>query len=93
MAHRQEREPEREEREQEPGPGSGTQAGDVEELSDIAEADSESVEELSEEGNAFEAGVIDGVENAKSPDQSEVKTREFPEDDVPQEYWNDDRTS
>jgi hypothetical protein len=52
--------------------------------------DSESAEELLEEGNAFEAGIIEGVENAKDPDVSEVTTREVPEDDVPEEYLNDD---
>ena len=54
-----------------------------------AEADSESVEELVEEGNAFEASIVDGVENAKDPDVSEVTTRQVPEDDVPEEYRND----
>jgi len=44
-----------------------------------AEADSESVEELVEEGNSFEASVVDGVENAKDPDVSEVFTRQVPE--------------
>jgi hypothetical protein len=59
-------------------------------VSNSAGADSQSVEELVEEGNAFEAEAIDGVENAKDPDVSEVTTREVPEDDVPQEYLNDD---
>jgi hypothetical protein len=40
------------------------QAGDVEGLSDIEEADSESVEELAEEGQDFEAGIVEGVERA-----------------------------
>ena len=66
------------------------QSGDIQELSDEAQADSESVEELVEEGNAFEAAAIDGVENAKDPDVSEVTTRQVPEDDVPEEYLNDD---
>jgi hypothetical protein len=43
-----------------------------------------------EEGNAFEAAAIAGVENAKDPDVSEVTTHEVPEDDVPSEYLNDD---
>ena len=74
----------------EPDPASAGQSGDNEQLSDIADADSESVEELVEEGNAFEAGIIQGVEDARTPDQSEVRTREVPEDDVPEEYLNDD---
>ena len=53
-------------------------------------ADSESVEELLEEGNAFEAGVVEGVEQADDADEREVRTREFPEDDVPEEYLEKD---
>jgi hypothetical protein len=44
-----------------------------------------------EEGNAFEADAVQGVENAKTPDVSEVRTREVPADDVPAEYLNDDK--
>ncbi len=72
------------------GPDSAGQSGDVQQISDEAGADSESVEELIEEGNVFEAGVVQGVENAKDPDVSEVTTREVPENDVPEEYLNDD---
>jgi N utilization substance protein A len=72
------------------GSNSAGQSGDIQQISGVAGADSQSVEELVEEGNAFEAEAIDGVENAKDPDVSEVTTREVPEDDVPQEYLNDD---
>jgi hypothetical protein len=65
---------------------SGGQSGDLEGLSDRATADSESVDELIEEGNAFEAEVIIGVEDALDPDQGEVHTHEVPEDDIPEEY-------
>ena len=75
--------------EDELGPDSAGQSGDIQDLSDVADANSESVEELMEEGNAFEAEVTEGVENANSPDVSEVTTREVPEDDVPEEYIND----
>jgi len=51
---------------------------------------SESVEELAEEGNAFEANAIYGVENARNPRVSEVITHEVPEDDVPAEYLDND---
>jgi hypothetical protein len=71
------------------GPDSAGQSGDIQDLSDIADADSESVEELIEEGNAYEAEVIDGVENVPDADVSEVRTREVPEDDVPEEYLDD----
>jgi hypothetical protein len=66
---------------------SGGQSGDTERISRAAIADSESVEELLEEGQAFEAGVVDGVENAPG---GELRTREVPEDDVPQEYLDED---
>jgi hypothetical protein len=72
------------------GPNSAGQSGDLQGISDVADADSESVEELVEEGNAFEAAAVEGVENAKDPDVSEVTTRQVPEDDVPQEYLDDD---
>ena len=41
-----------------------TQSGDLQGLRDIESADSESVNELLEEGNAFEADVVSGVERA-----------------------------
>ena len=53
-------------------------------------ADSESVDELLEEGNAFEADVVSGVEEADSADEREVHTHEVPEDDVPGEYLDKD---
>ena len=67
----------------------GRQAGDLQGLSGVEEADSESVRGLVEEGQAFEAEVIDAVENAPDPDVAEITTREVPEDDVPSEYLAD----
>jgi hypothetical protein len=75
------------------GPNSAGQSGDLQQLPDDADADSESVEELLEEGNSFEAEVVDGVESAKDADVSEVRTRQVPEDDVPEEYLNDEERS
>jgi hypothetical protein len=72
------------------GAESAGQSGDTEGLSREEEADSESVEELVEEGQAFEAGVISGVENARNPSRRGVRTRQVPEDDVPQEYLDED---
>ena len=69
---------------------SAGQAGDLQGLSDVEGADSESVDELLEEGNAFEAGVVEGVEEAGDEEGSEVHTREVPEDDVPGEYLDND---
>jgi hypothetical protein len=73
------------------GPGSAGQSGDTQGLSDVAEAGSESVEELVEEGQSFEAEVISGVEDAPDPDEAELHTREVPEDDVPSEYQDQER--
>src|ERR1700739_1670976 len=64
----------------------GRQAGDLQGLSRAEEADSESVDELVEEGNLFEAGAVAGVEDADNADEKEVHTHELPEDDVPEEY-------
>jgi len=72
-----------------PGATSGAQSGDLQGLSDVEGADSESVDELLEEGNAFEAGVVTGVERADA-DEKEVRTREVPEDDVPGEYLDEE---
>jgi hypothetical protein len=69
---------------------SAGQSGDTQGLSDVAEAGSESVVELVEEGQYFEAGAIDGVEDALDADVAEVHTRQVPEDDVPSEYLGAD---
>ena len=65
------------------------QAGDLEEIPRAEDVDSESVEELLEEGQSFEAGIVSGVEEADAGD-GEVRTREVPEDDVPEEYRDED---
>jgi ABC-type thiamine transport system substrate-binding protein len=58
-------------------------------LRKVARANSESVEELAEEGQSFEADVVAGVEEAEDAEESEVATHEVPEDDVPSEYDNE----
>ena len=73
------------------GANSGGQSGDLQGLSNTASADSESVDELLEEGNAFEAEIVDGVQNAPDADQGEVRTHEVPEDDVPEEYLDNEK--
>jgi hypothetical protein len=72
------------------GARSGGQSGDLQGLSGIAGADSESVDELIEEGNAFEAEIIKGVQDVRDPDEDEIRTHEVPEDDVPEEYLERD---
>jgi|SRR5271165_7081589 len=70
--------------------GSAGQSGDLQGLSNVDRADSESVDELLEEGNAFEADVVAGVEEAGNSEGKEVHTHEVPEDDVPSEYLDKD---
>jgi len=72
------------------GSESGGQAGDTEGISRDQNMDSESVEELLEEGQSFEAEAVSGVENARDADQGEVRTHEVPQDDVPGEYEDQD---
>jgi hypothetical protein len=72
------------------GARSGGQSGDTQGIAGRPDVDSESVEELLEEGQSFEAEVVEGVENAPDADQGEVRTREVEEDDVPEEYREKD---
>ncbi|HSC44401.1 MAG TPA: hypothetical protein VLC94_01160 [Candidatus Acidoferrum sp.] len=60
--------------------------GDLQGISMSDRADSESVGELLEEGQTLEAEAVAGVEDALDADQGEIRTREVPEDDVPEEY-------
>jgi len=72
------------------GSGSAGQSGDLQGLSTRRYVDSESVKELAEEGQAYEAEVLSGVEGALDPDEGEVRTREIPGDDIPKEYLDKD---
>ncbi len=74
-----------------PGPDSAGQSGDTQGLSDTAEADSESVSELLEEGQTFEAEAVMGVENVPDGDVSEIHLKQVREDDVPQEYLDQEK--
>jgi len=65
--------------------------GDLQGISMRDRADAESVGELLEEGQTLEAEAVQGVEDALDADQGEVRTREVPEDDVPDEYLDNDR--
>jgi hypothetical protein len=64
------------------------QASDLQALSNLPTANSDSVDELPEEGNALEP---EAVQNAPDADQGEVETHEVPEDDVPQENLDKDQ--
>jgi len=59
-------------------PEADVQSGDATGLSREAEASEESVEELVEEGQYYEAEVVEGVENAPPADVAEVTTHERP---------------
>src|SRR5579871_1541155 len=66
----------------------GAGSGDLQGISSVEDVDSESADELLEEGQSFEAGIISGVERAGN-EESEVVTHEVLEDDVPLEYDDD----
>jgi len=73
-----------------PRESTASQSGDLQGLSNVESVDSESVDELLEEGNSFEAGIISGVEDSGGRNVKEVRTREVPEDDVPGEYLDEE---
>lgn len=68
------------------GANSGGQSGDLQGLSNVERADSESVDELLEEGNAFEAEVVKGVQDAPDADQGEVRTHQQREEDITEDF-------
>lgn len=72
-------------RQRAPGPDSAGQSGDDQGLSQVEDAGSESVAELADEGQFYEAEAVSGMERPY-PDEAEVRTREVKEDDVPTEY-------
>jgi hypothetical protein len=55
---------------------SAGQSGDAQGLSQIADVDEESVEELAETDQAYEAEVVEGVEDAGNHPERPVHTRE-----------------
>ncbi len=57
-------------------PGGGGQSGDTQGLSDVASADSESVEELAEAGQSYEADMIRGLEDAADHPEQPVPRRD-----------------
>jgi hypothetical protein len=58
------------------GPESGGQSGDTQGLAEISEAAAESVESLAEDDQAYEAEVVDGVEDAGDHPERPVRSRE-----------------
>jgi len=68
---------------------SGGQSGDLQGLSKVESADSESVGELLEEGNAFEAEIVKGVQDAPDADEGEVQTHQEREEDLSEDFNED----
>jgi hypothetical protein len=58
------------------GSDSGGQSGDDQGLSQVAEVDEESVGELAETDQAYEAEVVEGLEDAGDHPERPVRTRE-----------------
>jgi hypothetical protein len=67
------------------GPDSAGQSGDPQQLSPVADANEESVEELAETDQAIEAAAVEGVEDAADHPERPVHTHEEygRPDDVP----------
>lgn len=80
-----------ERKENKPDPEAAGQSGDLQGIPGEDDVDSESVKELLEEGQAMEASIVEGVEDAPEPDQGEVRTRQVRVDDVPEEYLEPDQ--
>ena len=91
MAREKSHRPPRLRREEPLESSNGEQSGDTQGLPHAPEADSQSVAELAAEGQSIEAAAVQGVEDAAEAGESEVKTRQAPEDDVPPEYLEKDQ--
>ena len=70
----------------ETGAGSAGQSGDLQGLSGREESESESVSELVEEGQFYEASLVDAIENTPSAADGPLRPRKRTEDDLPPEY-------
>jgi hypothetical protein len=56
------------------GPDSAGQSGDSQSLSSVADAADESVQELAEDDQALEAGIVEGIEDAADHPERPVHT-------------------
>lgn len=68
------------------GAGAAGQSGDTQGLSGTEDVENESVLELQEEGQFYEASVVDGIENRGFEEEGEVRVHRRPEDDLRPEY-------
>jgi len=69
----------------------GEQSGDFEGLEIHERKGFESVTELAEEGQDLEAERLDAVEKAPDPDQTELKTRDLPNQSRPRKFEDRNR--
>ena len=69
----------------------GEQSGDFEGLETHQRKGFESVTELAEEGQDLEAERLDAVEKAPDPDQTELKTRNLPNQTRPRKFEDRNR--
>ena len=76
--------------EAETGAAAAGQSGDLQGLDGLEESDSESVRELIEEGQFYEASVVDGIENAPSAESGPLRVHKRQEDDLRPEYEPED---
>jgi hypothetical protein len=70
----------------ETGAASAGQSGDLQGLPGREDVENESVRELIEEGQFYEAELVDAVENGPVDETRPLRPRQMPEDDVPLEY-------
>ncbi len=71
------------------GPNSAGQSGDTQGISSNPESSSESVEELLEEGQFIEAGILEGIEESDEGDPAPLHPKQFPVNDIPLEYQDE----
>src|SRR5260370_15668366 len=64
----------------------GAGGGDYGGVSTVEGADSERADELLEEGQTFEAGIVSGGEDAPDADQGEGQTHQLPQYSLPKKY-------
>jgi hypothetical protein len=62
------------------------QSGDLQGLSETPTSSPESVRELVEDGQYYEAAVVSGIEDAEDADAGPVRVHRRKMDDVPAEY-------
>jgi hypothetical protein len=70
------------------GPDSAGQSGDTQGLSEVADAADESVEDLADTGQAYEAGIIEGVEDAADHPERPVRAQATLEEEVRRSDWS-----